>query len=58
VLFGILLERHELRLGDVDGIDPPAGSEVDLVPTVVDAGFGPARTADRFRLGLVLASSR
>ena len=57
VLLEILLQRDGLAMSDLNLVEPPARSEVDLVATVADgqadAGFGLAGLARQFRLDFV-----
>jgi len=57
VLLQVLLEKAGLALADLDLVDPPARSEMDLVSTVAsgqaDAGLGLAGLARQFRLDFV-----
>ncbi|MGE5765723.1 MAG: substrate-binding domain-containing protein, partial [Bacteroidota bacterium] len=57
VLFDALLQKEGLKPRDMQLVDPPARSEVDLVATVADgqadAGFGLAGLARQFKLGFV-----
>jgi molybdate-binding protein len=57
VLLEILLEKEGISAGDLDFVDPPARSEVDLVATVADGRadvvFGLGSIARQFRLDFV-----
>jgi molybdate-binding protein len=57
VLFEILLKKEGLTPEDLELVDPPARSEVDLVAAVADGqadvGLGLAGLARQFRLGFV-----